>query len=104
MSRMNFVVPIGTDQEQMLEVRSSQKVFDQIQRCGIKPLQIIEEQRQRMLGACEDIDEPTQEQMKASLRIARWQFGDQRLFAQDKKQFRDKFDDQGAIRIQGFAK
>src|SRR3954471_12401806 len=100
MSRMNFVVPIGTDQQQMLEVRSSQKVFEQIERCGIKPLQVIEEQRQRMLGACENIDEPQQDQMKASLRIALRQFGDRRLFAEDMKQFRDKFDDQGAIRVQ----
>src|SRR4051812_27180752 len=56
-----------------------------------------------MLGAREDIDEPPQDQMKASLRVARRQFGDRRLFTNDMDQFRDELDHQDAVRIQGFA-
>ena len=103
MRGIDFVVPIGADQEQMPNVRLRQKIFEQIERGGIEPLQIIEEERQRMLRASNDADEPPQDQLEAALRILRRKIGDRRLFADDEIPVRDELDDQQPIRTQGLA-
>ena len=46
-----------------------QQVFEQIERGGIQPLQVIEEECQRMLRSCENADEPSKDQLKTSLRF-----------------------------------
>ena len=53
MGGANLVVPIGADQQQIPHIRLGQQIFDQIERCRIKPLQIVEKKCQRMLRPCE---------------------------------------------------
>ena len=81
-----------------------EKIFEQIERGGIEPLQIVEEERQRMLRARKDADEPPQHRLEAALRILRWQIGDRRLFADDEFQLGDEVHDQQPVRAQRLAK
>ena len=82
----------------------SQQVFEQIE-CGrVQPLQVVEEERQRMLGSREYADEPPKDQLKASLRFLRRQLGHRRLFANDVLQFRDEIDDEQPVRLQRLTK
>ena len=53
MRGIDFVVAIGADQHQMLQLRPGQQILQQIERRRIEPLQIVEEQRQRMFRAGE---------------------------------------------------
>ena len=43
MGGIDFVISVGTDQHQMLHVRLGQEVLEQIQRCCVEPLQVVEE-------------------------------------------------------------
>ena len=49
----NLIVAVGADQQQMPHILLGQKILDEIEGRGIEPLQIVEEQRQRMLGAAQ---------------------------------------------------
>ena len=48
MGRIDFVIAIGADQQQMSNVRLQQQVFEQIKRRQVDPLQVIEKQSERM--------------------------------------------------------
>ena len=50
----DLVVPIRADEQQVLKVAAGQQVFEQIERRRIQPLQVVEKQRERMLGARKD--------------------------------------------------
>jgi hypothetical protein len=52
----DFVVPIGTDQHEVTQIRPSQQVLEQIERSRIQPLQIVKEERERMLRPDEEAD------------------------------------------------
>ena len=53
----DFVVAVGADQQQVAQIGSAQQVFQQIERGRVEPLQIVEEERQRMLRPSEDAEE-----------------------------------------------
>ena len=53
MSSIDLVVPIGADYQQVSQIGPGQQVLNQIERGRIEPLEIVEEQRQWMIGACE---------------------------------------------------
>ena len=78
--------------------RCVEKIFEQIERGGVEPLQIVEEERQRMLRTRKDADESPQHRLKAALRILRRQIGDRRLLADDEFQFGDEVHDQQPVR------
>ena len=59
MRRVDLVVPVCADEEEVLRFGLHQDVLQQIERSPIEPLQIVEEQRQRMLGLREHTDQPT---------------------------------------------
>ena len=73
MRGIDLVVAIGTDQHQMSHVRLGQQILEQIERRRVEPLQIVEEQRQRMFRPGEYADEPPEYQLEAALRILRLQ-------------------------------
>src|ERR1700675_3355893 len=57
-----------------------------------------------MFRSGEYADEPSNHQLKTSLRFLRRQFGHWRLLANDMPQFRDEIDDELSVRIQRFTK
>ena len=50
MSGIDLVVAVGADQQQVAYLRPGQQILEQIERRRVEPLQIVEEQRQRMVG------------------------------------------------------
>ena len=88
----------------MPEIGLGQQVFEQIEGRCVQPLQVVEEECQRMLRSCEYADEPPKDQLKTSLRFRRWELGYRWLIANDVLQFRDKIDDQQPVRLQRLTK
>jgi hypothetical protein len=56
MGIIHFIVPVGADQQQVPHIRPSQQILQQIERCRVEPLQIVEKRRERMLRPREDAD------------------------------------------------
>ena len=83
MRSVDLVVSIGADQQQMPNVPLGEKIFEQVERSAIEPLQIVEEERQRMLRTRKDGDESPEHRLKTALRIFRRQIRHRRLFADD---------------------
>src|SRR6202034_4789769 len=103
MGRINLVVPVGADQHQMLHVRLGQQILNQIERCRVEPLQIVEEQGQRMF-LCEYADKSTEHQLEAALRILWRKLGNRWLFSYDEPQFGNQVHHELSVRIQRFTK
>src|SRR5712671_8005535 len=83
----------------MPHLRMRNQMFEEIERCCIYPLQIIEKQRERMLRLGEHAEEPPEHQLEAVLGISRRQLWNGRLFPDDDLQLRDEADDQLAVRL-----
>src|SRR6476660_1154851 len=99
MSRIDFVVPVGADQQQVLDFRPGQQIFQQIQCCRVQPLQIVEKQGQRMLWPGKYANESAEHLLKTDLRNLGRNFGDGWLFPYNEPQFRNKNHDQVTVRI-----
>jgi hypothetical protein len=76
---VDLVVPICPDQQQAPHIRMGDQVLEEVERRGIQPLQIIEEQRERVLLAREHPQEPPENHPEAVLRVLRRQVRDLRL-------------------------
>ena len=98
MSGTDLVVPIGADQQQVPHLRVRDQMLDEVERGGIQPLQIIEEQRERMLRRGERAKEAPEHQLKSVLRFLRRQVGNGRLFPDDELQFGNEVDHQLSVR------
>ena len=75
----NLVVPVGADQQQVPHLRMRNQMLKEVEGCCIQPLQIIEEECERMLLAREHPEEAPEHHLEAVLRILRRQVGDRRL-------------------------
>src|SRR5262245_10828135 len=104
MGGIDFVVPVGADQEQVLHIRPGQQIIEQIERCRIEPLQVIKEQRERMFRPREYADESAEYELEATLRVLWRKLGDWWLFSDDELQFRDQIHDEQSVRIQCLTK
>ena len=102
MGSIDLVVAISADQQQVLHVRLGQEILEHIERCRIEPLQIVEEQRQRMFRLCEHPDESPKNQLEPPLRVLRRKFGNWRLLADDELEFGDKVHHEPSVRPQRF--
>src|SRR6266849_1877343 len=95
----DLIVPVGPDQQQVPHFRVRDQMLEEVERRCIEPMQIVEEQRERVLRPGERADEPAEHQLEAILRIARRQVWNGRLFPDDELQLRDQADDQLAVRL-----
>src|SRR6266404_5138123 len=98
MGGIDFVVSVGPDQHQVLHIRPGQQILEQIERRGVKPLQIVEEQRKRMFRPCEDADESPEHQLETALRVLWRKIRDWRLFSYNELQFRNQVHNEQPIR------
>src|ERR1700678_978837 len=87
----------------MLHVRRGQQILDQLERCRVEPLQIIEEQGQGMFP-CEYPDKTTEHQLEAALRVLWRELRNRRVFSYDELQFGNQIHNELCIRIQRFTK
>src|SRR6202030_195275 len=94
----DLVVPKGADQQQVVHIRLRQQILEQIERRRVQPLQIVEEQHQRMFRPGEDAEEPAEHQLEPALRLLRRQLRDGRLDPDDELHLRDEADDKLAVR------
>ena len=97
---VDLVVAIGADQHEVLHIRPGQQILEQIERRRVEPLQIVEEQRQRMFRPGEHADEAPKHQLEPPLRVLRRKLGNRRLVADDELQFGDEVDHEPAVRAQ----
>src|SRR5580704_17400029 len=103
MGSINLVVPVGADQHQMSHVRPGQQILNQIERCRVEPLQIVEEHGQRVFP-CEYADESTEHQLEAALRILPRKLRNRWLFSYDQLQLGNQIHNELSVRIQRFTK
>ena len=75
----DLVVAVGADQQQVTHIRLRQQMLEQVERRRVEPLQIVEEQRQRMLRPGEHAEKAPEHQLEAALRVLRRQLRDRRL-------------------------
>src|ERR1700693_6584627 len=69
----DLVVSIGPDQKQVPHLRVRDKVLERFERRCIKPLQIVEEQRERVLLPREYAEKAPENHLEAVLRVLRRQ-------------------------------
>ena len=96
----DLVVPVGADQQQVPHFRVRGKMLEEVERRCIQPLQVVEEQRERVLFAREYPKEAPEHRLKAVLRFLRRQVRDRWLFADYELQFGNEVDYELTIRAQ----
>ena len=69
MGRINFVVPVGSDQHQVPHIRLGQQVCDEVQGGRVEPLHVVEKERQRMLRPGEHAKEAPEHELKPAARV-----------------------------------
>src|SRR5262245_38356698 len=99
MSGIDFVVPVGADQHQVLHVRPGQQILYQIERRRIEPLQIVEEQGERTFRSREYADKSTEYQLEAALRVLWRKLRNWWQLSYDELQFGHKIHNELSIRI-----
>src|SRR6266436_4716806 len=99
----DLVVSIGPNQQQVPHLRVRDQVLEEVERRCIKPLQIVEEQRERVLLPGEYAEKPPKNYLKAVLRFVRRQVRDRRLFSDHKLQRGNEVDDKLTVRAQRLA-
>src|SRR5216684_3351624 len=98
MGRTDLVVPVGSNQKQMPHFRARNQMLEEVERCCIQPLQIIEEQRERVLWAGEHPEEPPKHHLESVLCVLRRQVRDWWLFPDYELQLGNEVDDELTIR------
>src|SRR3984885_2369462 len=74
MCRTDFVVAIGPDQKQVPNLGVRDQVFEQVEGRAIHPLQIVQEQGERMLLTREHAEEAPEYHLESVLGLLRRQF------------------------------
>ena len=64
MCGIDLVVPISADQQQVPHLRVRDQVLEEVERRSVQPLQVIQEQRERVLRPGEHSEEAPDDQMK----------------------------------------
>jgi len=99
----DLVVPVRADQQERAHLGPGDKVCEQRQGSGVEPLQIVEEEGEGMVRSSEHADEPTEDLLKAVLRVLRRELRNRRLLADEKFHLGDEVHDQLAVRAQRLA-
>src|SRR5216684_5698132 len=79
------------------------QVLEEVERCGIQPLQIVQKQRERVLLPREYAEEAPEDHLEAALRVLRRQVRDGWLFSDHELQLGNEVHDELAVRAKRFA-
>src|SRR5580704_6081528 len=96
----DLVVPISPYQKQVPHLSVRDQMIEEVERCCISPLQIVEEQGERVLLTCEYAEEMPEYRLEAVLRILRRQIRNRRLLPDHKLQRWNEVDDKLTVRAQ----
>ncbi len=86
----DLVVPIGADQQEIPHLRFDDQVLEQFKGSRVHPLQIVEEQRQRVFRSSERAQKPPEHRLETVLCVLRRKLGNGRLFANDELELRNE--------------
>src|SRR6202521_167182 len=99
----DLVVSIGPDQQQVPHLRVRDQVLEEVERRSIKPLQIVEEQRERVLLPREYAEKAPEYHLEAVLRVLRRQVRNRWLSSDHELQCGNEVDDKLTVRAQRLA-
>src|ERR1700746_390047 len=99
----DLVVPVGPNKKQVPHLRVRDQVLEEVERRCIKPLQIVEEQRERVLLPCEYAEKPSENHLESVLRVLRRQVRDRWLSSDHHLQRGNEVDDKLTVRAQRLA-
>ncbi len=100
MQGVDLAIPERADQQQGVQVRIVDQIGQQVERGSIQPLQIIQEQHERMLRPREHAQKAPKHGLKTVLRFLRRQLLHRRLLADEEFQLGNEFDEERPIRAQ----
>src|SRR5262249_30766618 len=103
MAGIYLIVAIGADEKQRAHIRLGREIGQQRERRRVEPLQVVEEQRQGVVGRGEYAEETPEHQPEARLRLVRRKIEDRRLFADDELELGDEVQHQLRIAAQRVA-
>ena len=99
----DFVIAVGADEEKVAQIGPAQQVLQQIERAGVEPLQIVEEQSKRMLRPSKDADKLPKHQLETPLRILGRKRRNGRRLSDDELHFRNEIGNESCIRSERFS-
>src|SRR2546422_208070 len=91
MARVDFVVPVGADQEKEFHPRAGEERAEKAQRRRVGPLQVVDEDHQRMLALRQRAHEVLEDELEPVLRLGGGERRRRRLLAQDELDLRNEF-------------
>ena len=96
-------VAVRADQQNVSRVRVGDEAFDELQRSGVGPVQIVQKKNERMIGVGETPHEAAKDRVKPVLRFGGGQL--QRFFlrADDQFDIRNDVGDDRSVGPQNFA-
>ena len=97
-NRVDLVLPVSADHQQVTAAGAGEQEVDEPQRRGIGPLQVVEEERQRMLGRGEHLQEALERLLETALGLARSQRLNLRLRPDHELQLGDEIDEHLGVR------
>src|SRR6267154_2585787 len=90
MRGIDLVVSISADHHQVLQIRSGQEILQQVESRRVEPLQVVEEQSERVFRPSEYADKPPEHHLETPLCVLRFKIRDWWLFSEDEFQFRNQ--------------
>jgi hypothetical protein len=99
MGRSDFVVAIGTDQHEVLQIWP-QQVLQQIKRRRVEPLQVVEEERQWLVRSGKCANEAPKYELKTALCLLWRQLRNRWLVSNDQLEFGYEVDHEPPVRSQ----
>ena len=103
MGRVDFVVSIGADHQQMAQVGSDHQIFEKVERRRVDPMQIVEEERQGMFRRSEYADETPERDLEQPAGLLRRKIGSGWRLADDQLEFGHELDHKPSLRAKRFA-
>src|SRR3984893_19060321 len=97
----DLVVPVGADQQQVPYLPVGDQMLEEVECRRVQPLQIVEEQHERVLRRGEYAEEPPEHRLEAVLRVLRREVRNGRLFPDDELDLGDEADDAWAVWADG---
>src|SRR6266566_7674939 len=96
----DLVVPVGADQQQVPLFRVRDQMLEEVERCCIQPLQIVEEQGERMFRPREHTNKSPEYQLKAALRVLWGKLRDRWLGSDHELQLGNEIQDELTVRAE----
>src|SRR6266478_5659612 len=96
----DLAVAVGADDEKMPDLHVRDDVLEQVEGRRVEPLQVVEEQHERMLLRGDDAEDPSEHHLESVPRLLRRELRYGRLLADDELDFRNEVRNQLPVRAE----